>query len=200
MKWSTRFALRRSDLRNMCPVQSWRIVFRSIEHVAPLKVPVKFVLKKKRQHPATIWITDEKIANHCIVQDCWSAAGDRSVGEHDREHLQLLWPRKTFQQQVGHGKSLGVFVDCMVISCNVPKNKMKPTNPNADTYVEKQRLNTYLSQFPANPFAEHHDVTHWGDTLVGHPCLTLLRYPLVRHSCMTLWFDTLAGHPCLTLF
>ena len=80
------------------------------------------------------------------------------------------------------------------------KNKMKPTNPNADTYVEKQRLNTYLSQFPANPFVEHPDLTHWGDTLVGHPCLTLLRYALVRHSCMTLWFDTLAGHSCLTLF
>ena len=80
------------------------------------------------------------------------------------------------------------------------KNKMKPTNPNADTYVEKQRLNTYLSQFPANPFVEHPDLTHWGDTLVGHPCLTLLRYTLVRHSCITLWFDTLAGHSCLTLF
>ena len=80
------------------------------------------------------------------------------------------------------------------------ENKMKPTNPNADTYVEKQRLNTYLSQFPANPFVEHPDLTHWGDTLVGHPCLTLLRYALVRHSCMTLWFDTLAGHSCLTLF
>ena len=40
------------------------------------------------------------------------------------------------------------------------KNKMEPTNPNADTYVEKQRLNTYLSQFPANPFVEHPDLTH----------------------------------------
>ena len=40
------------------------------------------------------------------------------------------------------------------------QNKMKPTNPNADTYVEKQRLNTYLSQVPANPFVEHPDLTH----------------------------------------
>ena len=79
-------------------------------------------------------------------------------------------------------------------------NKMKPTNPNADTYVEKQGFNTYLSQFPANPLVEHPDLTHWGDTLVGHPCLTLLRYALVRHSCLTLWFDTLVGHSCLTLF
>ena len=79
-------------------------------------------------------------------------------------------------------------------------NKMKPTNPNADTYVEKQGFNTYLSQFPANPLVEHPDLTHWGDSLVGHPCLTLLRYALVRHSCLTLWFDTLVGHSCLTLF
>ena len=72
------------------------------------------------------------------------------------------------------------------------KNKMKPTNPNADTYVEKQRFNTYLSQFPANPLVEHPDLTHWGDTLVGHPCLL--------RSGKTLWFDTLVGHSCLTLF
>ena len=74
------------------------------------------------------------------------------------------------------------------------KNKMKPTNPNADTYVEKQRFNTCLSQFPANPLVEHPDLTHWGDTLVGHPCLTPLRYTLVRHSCLTLLLDTLVRH------
>ena len=86
------------------------------------------------------------------------------------------------------------------LSLSPRKNKMKPTNPNADTNVEKQRFNTYLSQFPANPLVEHPDLTHRGDTLVGHPCLTLLRYALVRHSCLTLWFDTLVGHSCLTLF
>ena len=37
------------------------------------------------------------------------------------------------------------------------KNKMKPTNPNADTYVE---INTCLSQFPANPLVEHPHLTH----------------------------------------
>ena len=84
-------------------------------------------------------------------------------------------------------------------TCYTYRNKMKPTNPNADTYVEKQGFNTYLSQFPANPLVEHPDLTHWSDNLVGHPCLTLLRYALVRHSCLTLWFDTLVGHPCLTL-
>ena len=39
----------------------------------------------------------------------------------------------------------------------------------------------------------------WADSLVGHPCLTLLRYALVRHSCLRLWFDTLACHSCKTL-
>ena len=39
-------------------------------------------------------------------------------------------------------------------------HKMKPTNPNADTYAEKHRFNTYLSQFPANPLVEHPDLTH----------------------------------------
>ena len=74
------------------------------------------------------------------------------------------------------------------------KNKMKPTNPNADTNVEKQRFNTCLSQFAANPLVEHPDLTDWGDTLVGHPCLTLLRYTLVRDSCLTLLLDTLVRH------
>ena len=88
---------------------------------------------------------------------------------------------------------------------NAKKNKMKPTNPNADTYVEKQRFNTCLSQFPANPLVEHPDLTHWGDTLVAHPCLTLLRYTLVRHSCLTLLLvrhfllDSLTCHSCKTL-
>ena len=40
------------------------------------------------------------------------------------------------------------------------KNKMKPTNPNADTNVEKQSVNTCLLQFPANPLVGHPDVTH----------------------------------------
>ena len=77
------------------------------------------------------------------------------------------------------------------------KNKMKPTNPNADTYVEKQRFSSCLSQFPANPLVEHPDLTHWGDTLVAHPGLTLLRYTLVRHSCLTLLLDTLVRHSLL---
>ena len=72
-------------------------------------------------------------------------------------------------------------------------NKMKPTNPNADTYVDKQRQYLFVT-FPANSLVRHPDFTHWGGTLVGHPCLTLLRNVLVRHSCLTLLWDTLVRH------
>ena len=44
------------------------------------------------------------------------------------------------------------------------ENKMKPTNPNADTYVEEQKqylFETYLSHFPANPLVGHPALTHW---------------------------------------
>ena len=90
-----------------------------------------------------------------------------------------------------------------------PINKMKPTNPNADTFVEEQRQYIHhLSHFPTNPLVGHPELTHWGDTLVGHPCLTLLRNALVRHSTLAwhfyltlLWdlWDTLAWHSCKTL-
>ena len=73
------------------------------------------------------------------------------------------------------------------------KNKMKPTNPNADTYVDKQRQYLFIT-FPANSLVRHPEFTHWCDTLVGHPCLTLLRNALVRHFCLTLLWDTLVRH------
>ena len=83
------------------------------------------------------------------------------------------------------------------------KNKMKPTNRNADTYVEEQRY-TYLSQLPANPLVGQPDLTHWGDTVVGHLCLTLLRKArqdtLAWHSCKTLVLDALVRHSYLTLW
>ena len=78
------------------------------------------------------------------------------------------------------------------------------------TRMLKNRNNTYLSHFPANPLVGHPDVTHWGDTLVGHPSyLTLLLDTLVRHSYWTLlldtssgtlWLDILVRHSYLTLF
>ena len=91
-------------------------------------------------------------------------------------------------------------VGLMIDAKNFQRNKMKPTNPNADRYVEEQRQYLFhFSHFPANPLVRHPELTHWGDTLVGHPCLTLLRNALVRHSCLTLLFDTLAWHSCKTL-
>ena len=56
------------------------------------------------------------------------------------------------------------------------------------TRMLKNRKNTYLSHFPTNPLVGHPDVTHWGDTLVGHPSyLTLLLDTLLRHSYLTLF-------------
>ena len=71
--------------------------------------------------------------------------------------------RQLFQDQEKQEPTKNV--DKMVL-CNLciiytnGSNKMKPTNPNADTYVEKEGLNTYVAQFPANPLVEHPDLTH----------------------------------------
>ena len=61
------------------------------------------------------------------------------------------------------------------------KNKMKPTNPNADTYVDKQRQYLFVA-FPANSLVRQPEFTHWGDTLVRH---SHLGDTLVRHSHLT---------------
>ena len=71
------------------------------------------------------------------------------------------------------------------------------------TRMLKNRNNTYLSHFPANPLVGHPDVTHWGDTFAGHPSdLTLLLDTLARHltghSCLTLLWDTFTWHSCKT--
>ena len=39
------------------------------------------------------------------------------------------------------------------------KNRMKPTNPNADTYVDKQRQYLFVT-FPTNSFVRHPEFTH----------------------------------------
>ena len=137
-------------------------------------------------------------------------------------NMQPPWPALNFfKPSHGQGHHCPVHYHCQVFNrrprlgrCSQPKdfiagfqphvpcafkNKMKPTNPNADTYVEKHRFNTHLSQFPANPLVEHPDLTHWGDTLVGHPCLTLLLDSLIWHSRGTLLLDTLVRHSSLTL-
>ena len=70
------------------------------------------------------------------------------------------------------------------------QNNMKPTNPNADTSVNKWKN--------CHTFYRTH-LPRWFDTLVGHSCLTLLRNTSVRHPDVTLLPDTLVGHSYLTL-
>ena len=153
---------------------------------------------KSWSNPKNWW----KVESSKVCGSNWSNPFFLSVSSHT---LSLPnWPPESLQQlhlasPASSCSTSNLSIFCWVAARAVGKNKMKPTNPNADTYVEKQRCNTYLSQFPANPLVEHTDLTRWGDTLVGHPCLTLLRYALVRHSCMTLWFDTLVWHSSETL-
>ena len=71
------------------------------------------------------------------------------------------------------------------------------------TRMLSNRDNTYLILFVtffSEPTVGHLNLTHWGGTLVGLPCLTLLRNALARHSCLTLLRDTFVGRSCLTLF
>ena len=53
------------------------------------------------------------------------------------------------------------------------KNKMKPTNPNADTYVDKQRQYLFVMCL-ANSLVKHPEFIHWGDTIAWRSYLTLL--------------------------
>ena len=73
---------------------------------------------------------------------------------------------------------------------NIEGNKMKPTNPNADTYVEEQRQHLFLT-FSSEPTCE----TPWVDTLRWHSCRT----PLLDTIAQRFLFDALAWHSCLTL-
>ena len=57
---------------------------------------------------------------------------------------------------------------------NVGKTRWSPRT-RMPTRMLRNKDNTYWSHIPANPLVGHPDLTHWGDTLVGHPCLTLLR-------------------------
>ena len=69
-------------------------------------------------------------------------------------------------------------------------NKMKPTNPNADTYVEEQKQCLFRT-FSSEPTCG----TPWRDTLRWHSCRTpFLLDTLVRHSYLTLFSDTLTWH------
>ena len=93
---------------------------------------------------------------------------------------------------------------------------LKPTNPNADTYVEEQKQYLFRT-FSSKPTCG----TPWRDTLRWHSCRTpflldtLVRHSylplfsdaltwhflldiLVRHSYLTLFWDTLTCHFCKT--
>ena len=74
------------------------------------------------------------------------------------------------------------------------KNWMKPTNPNADTFVEGERQ--YLSHFLPDIVAGHHDTTYWfdSDTIARHSCDTPLLDTLLWHSDLTLLWGTLIWH------
>ena len=91
---------------------------------------------------------------------------------------------------------LSLFVKGLWFCCFWKKNKMKPTNRNADTYVEGERQ--YLSQFLQDTVG-HPDMMYSFHTLVGHSCLTLLGTTLARHFYLTRLFNTLVGHSHLTL-
>ena len=74
------------------------------------------------------------------------------------------------------------------------KNKMKPTNPNADTYVKEQRQFLFVT-FSSVPTCE----TPWVVTLKWHSCRTPLLDTIAQRSGKTLLLDTLIWHSCVTL-
>ena len=87
------------------------------------------------------------------------------------------------------------------------KNQMKPTNPNADTYVEEQRQHLFIT-FSSEPTCgtPRRDTLRnaLGNTLAWHSSLTLLldtSYLTLLQDTLTWLFgpDTLARHSCSTL-
>ena len=63
------------------------------------------------------------------------------------------------------------------------------------THMLKNRNDTYLSHFPANPLCG----TPGRDRLRWHSCRTPLLDTIAQRSGKTLLLDTLVGHSCLTL-
>ena len=87
-----------------------------------------------------------------------------------------------------------------IVDQDLKKNKMKPTNPNADTYVEEQRHYLFIT-YSSEPICG----APWRDTLKWHSCRTpflldtLVRHFLLDTSSGTLLLDPLLGHSYLTL-
>ena len=102
--------------------------------------------------------------------------------------------------RIVHGKEILGERFHMLCLCQ-EKNKMKPTNPNADTYVEKQRF--YSEPTCGTPWLDtlrwHSCRTHLLDTIALHSGKTVLLDTLIWHSCGTLLLDTLVRHSYLKL-
>ena len=85
------------------------------------------------------------------------------------------------------------------------KNKMRPTNPNADTFFEGEKAILITFSTGHSCGAPWHDTLFWqsGRTLLLDPswpyCATLLRDTFTWYAYLTLWLDTLVGHSYLTL-
>ena len=162
--------------------------------------------------------------NHISVKNCWKMSHfghnwtswglDWALALHSRR---CSWATvkqmfaSTWKVGVDRGKSqvevadvLWIFVRAVntsilddfggYIPSHSGRNKMKPTNPNADTYVEEQRQYLFLT-FSSEPTCE----TPWVDTLRWHSCKTPLLDTIAQRSGKTLLLDTLIWHSCVTL-
>ena len=119
-------------------------------------------------------------------------------------HFSSFWKAKSLEIPSIDGKGYVNFTNFTrsipdpagCFCCNKKlKNKMKPTNPNADTYVEEQKQYLFIT-FSSEPTCG----TPWRDTLRWHSCRTpFLLDALTWHSCKTLLLDTLAWHSSGTL-
>ena len=130
-------------------------------------------------------------------------APDKSLGEHSKASEELTglgwgdcWVTQKQWFAQGPARPPAVPPERIHRIDRKTTNKMKPTNPNADTYVDKQRQYLFVT-FPTNSLVRHPEFTHWGDTLAWHYWATL-----AWHSCETLvrhfLLDTLVRHSYLT--
>ena len=107
------------------------------------------------------------------------------------------------------------FVQCVIQETLGTKrqNKMKPTNPNADTYVKRSKqylwhlvtfstVHSYLTltwhyTLVGHTLTWHFSRTLWLDALYWQFSGTLWLDTPFWHFCKTLWLDTLVGHSYL---
>ena len=119
-------------------------------------------------------------------------------------HLQLphaaAWSRHRFAADCSHSLTRCVEsppwdgLPAFLTQKTKLKNKMKPTNPNADTYVEEQRQYLFIT-YSNEPTCG----TPWLDALRWHSCRTPLLDTIAQRSGKTFLLDTLVGHSCVTI-